>query len=333
MPGIVISEASAKNHALFGELQAPLASFLEKRAEAIAEGSIVNKITREVKSTHRKEGYSGMTTMGDFLPTPENGAYPQTDFEVAYNKDIVNLTWKNRFSVSKEMMDDTDFKEIFKRAAGMMTDYERTREKFFFQILGTALKGETSFVANKIKVDCTAYDELPMFSKAHKGKISKKTICNAFSDAFSATALSRASTEMQNFTDENGNVLNLQPDTILIANDADLKEEVFAVIGSEKIPGSSNNDYNYLFQNWNVLVSPYLNQFLTAGAKPWVLLDSRMVQEQDVFIRQEREKLNVTSRIDDNDANTFSGRYRQGGGFVDFRGMAAGGLSFGSALG
>lgn len=333
MPGIVISEASARNHALFGELQAPLASFLEKRAEAIAEGSIVNKITREVKSTHRKEGYSGMTTMGDFMPTPENGAYPQTDFEVAYDKDIVNITWKNRFSVSKEMMDDTDFKEIFKRAAGMMTDFERTREKFFFRILAEALQGKKSFTANNIEVDVTSYDKLPMFSKSHKGKISGKTIGNAFSDEFSAKALSRASTVMQNYTDENGNPLNIQPDTILIGNDADLKEEVFAVIGSEKVPGCANNDYNYLFQNWNVLVSPYLNLFLPEGAKPWVLLDSRMIQEQDVFIRQEREKLNITSRIDDNDANTFSGRYRQGGGFVDFRGMAAGGLNFGEALG
>ena len=332
MPGIVISEASARNHALFGELQYPLASFLEKRAEAIGQGSIANKITRKVKSTHRKEGYAGMTTMGDFLPTPENGDYPHTDFEVAYAKDIENITWKNSFSVSREMIDDSNFKEIFKRASSMMTDFERTKEKFFMQLLGTALQGKTRFANNKIEFKTTAYDGLCMFDKNHKGKVSNKKICNAFSDAFSEEALGAAATAMQNFTDENGNPLAIQPDTILIPNDHELKKAVFAAIGSEKVPGSGNNDYNYLFQNWNVLVSPYLNLFLANGAKPWVILDSKMIQNEDIFIMQEREALNVTSLVERNDANSFNGRCRFGGGFVDFRGMVAGGVAFGEAL-
>lgn len=332
MPGIIISEASARNHVLFGEYQAPIASFLEKRAEAIDQGSIANKITREVKSTHRKEGYSGMTSLGDFEPSIENGDYPHTDMEVAYTKDILNVTWKNGFSVSREMLDDTNFKEIFKRASKMMSDYARTREKFFMRLLGEALQNKTGFVVKGIEFDTTAYDGLCMFSKNHKGKISKQTICNAFSDAFSADALGEAATVMQNFNDENGNPLAIQPDTILIANDADLKKKVFAAIGSEKVPGSGNNDYNYMFQNWNVLVSPYLNLFLAAGSQPWVIFDSKMIQEEDVFVRQEREALNITSTVERNDANSWNARGRFGGGFIDYRGMLAGGLSFGQAL-
>ena len=180
--------------------------------------------------------------------------------------------------------------------------------------------------------DATAYDKLPMFSKNHKGKVSKLNIGNAFSDAFSEEALSEASTRMQNFTDENGNVLAIQPDTILIANDAALKKQVFSVIGSDKVTGSGNNDYNYLFGNWTVLVSPILNRYLKEGSKPWVLLDSKMIQDEDIFIMQDREALNVTSLIERNDANTWNGRCRFGGGFVDFRGMIAGGLDFGEAL-
>ena len=137
---------------------------------------------------------------------------------------------------------------------------------------------------------------------------------------------------MQNFTDENGNVLAIQPDTILIPTIGSLKQKVFAVIGSEKVTGSGNNDYNYLFQNWNVLISPVLNKYVTKDSEPWVLMDSKMIQDEDIFIMQDREALNITSLVERNDANTWNGRCRFGGGFVDFRGMVAGGVSFGEAL-
>ncbi len=332
MAGIIISEASALNNALFGEVQYPIASFLESRIEAIDSQSIANKITREVKSTHAREGYAGMTTGGNFRATPENGEYPVTDIEVAYTKDIKNITWKNSFAVSREMLDDSNFKEVFKRATGLVRSYARTKERFFFEMLGTALQGKTSFKVDGVEIPTTSYDNLPMFSVNHKGKKSGKKISNAFSDAFSEEVLSELSTRMQNFTDENGNVLDIQPDTILIPNDAALKRQIFAVIGSDKVTGSGNNDYNYLFGNWNVWVTPYLNEFIADGTSPYILLDSRMIQEEDVFIRQEREPLNVTSWIERNDANTWGGRARFGGGFVDFRGMIAGGVSFGEAL-
>lgn len=332
MAGIIISEASALNNALFGEVQYPIASFLESRIEAIDSQSIANKITREVKSTHAREGYAGMTTGGNFKATPENGEYPVTDIEVAYTKDIPNITFKNSFSVSREMLDDSNFKEIFKRATGLVRSYARTKERFFFQMLGAALQNKSSFVQDGMTIPTTAYDGKNMFSAAHVGKKSGKKISNAYQDAFSEETLGEMATRMQNFTDENGNVLNIQPDTILIPNIADLKRQVFAVIGSEKVPGSGNNDYNYLFGNWNVWVTPYLNEFIADDSAPFILLDSRMVQEEDVFIRQEREPLNITSWIERNDANTWGGRCRFGGGFVDYRGMVAGGLSFGDTL-
>ena len=332
MAGIIISEASAQNNALFGEIQYPIQSFLESRIEAAESNSIAEKITRKVKSTHRREGYAGMGSMDDFLPTVENGEYPHTDMKVAYSKDIENITWKNSFSVSREMLDDTNFKEIFKRAANMIKRYYSTRENFFMEMLGVALQGKDHFERNGIKIDATAYDKLPMFSKSHVGETAKIKLGNAFSNEFSEEALGELSTRMQNFTDEKGHVLNIQPDTILIANDADLKRQVFSVIGSEKVTGSGNNDYNYLFGNYSVLVSPILNRYLKEGSKPWILLDSKLIQDEDVFIMQDREELNITSRVERNDANTWDARCRFGGGFVDFRGMIAGGLDFGEAL-
>ena len=52
MAGIIISEASAQNDMLYGKWQAPIKSFLEKRAEAIDQGSVAAKIFKKVNSSH-----------------------------------------------------------------------------------------------------------------------------------------------------------------------------------------------------------------------------------------------------------------------------------------
>lgn len=332
MAGIIISESSGRNDPLFGKWQAPIASFLETRAEAIDQGSVARKIFREVNSTHYAESYGGMTAMDDFEPSPENGEYPHTDFEVGYMKVIQNVTWKQSFAISKEIIDDGNMIEMKRRPQAFMKAYERTKERFFARLLGTALQGKASFALKKQTFDTTGADGVCIFSNAHKGKISGETLVNAYKDEFSASILGKAATAMQNMHDDNGNTLGLTPDTIVIPNIEGIKAAVWAAIGSEKIPGSSNNDYNYQFGNWNVIIWPYLNDFIGTLTAPWILMDSKYMEECDVAIMQEREKLTVTSHIASNDANEWKGRTRYTGGFVDFRGMLAGGLAAGGTL-
>ena len=46
---------------------------------------------------------------------------------------------------------------------------------------------------------------------------------------------------MQSFTDDDGHLLNVTPDTILIPNVGELKRAVLAAVGSELDPETSNN--------------------------------------------------------------------------------------------
>ena len=332
MSGIIISENSHLNDPLFGKWQTPIASFLESRAEAIDQGSVAKKIFREVSSSHFAESYGGMTAMDDFAPSAENGAYPVTDYQVGNMKTIQNYTWKNSFVISRELIDDGNLIELKRRPGAFMTAYDRTVERFYARMLGYALQGKTSFNLDKAKFDTTSADGVCLFSKDHKGAVSKRTLANAFTDAFSAEALGKAATAMQNMKDDNDNTLGLVPDTIIIPNLESVKAAVWAAIGSEKVPGSSNNDYNYQFGNWNVIIWPYLNDFIGDLTAPWIIMDSKYCEECDVAIKQDREPLTITSVIDDNDANRWKGRARFGGGFVDFRGMMAGGLKTGATL-
>ena len=332
MAGIIVSEASARNDMLYGKWQAPITSFLEKRLEQVDRESIASKIFKKVNSTHWAESFGSLTAIGDFKPSPENGKYPISDFEQGYNKILKNYTWKNSFAISREMLEDGNLINLQKKPAGFLTAYERTRERFFANLLGSALQGKTAAKVDGEEFDVTGADGATVFSKEHVGKASKKKISNAFSDEFSADALGEAMTRMQNIKGDNDETLALAPDTLIIPNLAALKKDIFAVIGSEKEPGSGNNDFNYLFGNLNVIVWPYLNDYIGEGTAPWILMDSTYMSEVDCAIWLDRVALTVNSVVDENDANRWKGRARFGGGFVDFRGLMAGGVAHGEAL-
>ena len=333
MAAIIISKASGVMDSIYGKVQDPVASFLESKAEAFQNAQIAKKIFSQRKSTHFAESYTSLTAANNFLPSVENGEYPQNGFEEGYRKTIENFTWKSQFSFSQEMIEDATMMDLKRQPEQMMVSYERTSESFFAQLLATAMEGKASFTLENLTFDCTTADGEKLFSQNHKPKSSGAKQCNAFTDAFSAEALGKAATVMQNMRGDNNEILGLIPDRIIIANDAELKAEIFGVLGAQHDPTTpGGNKYNYQFGNWEVIVWPYLNQFLTAGQKPWLLQDSRYNEMADGAIWQDRVPLSVKSEIDKNDANVWKGRARWGGGFVDFRAFVGCGLQSGGTL-
>ena len=147
---------------------------------------------------------------------------------------------------------------------------------------------------------------------------------------FYKNALGLVETAMQNFYDDNGEVLTVSPDTIIIANDAAMKKKVFAAIGADKDPNTSNNAFNYVFGRWNVITSPYLNG-LPKGA--WILEDSKFNDNYNGLIWFDRIPLTVSSYIDENtDNNVWKGRSRFVAGCNDWRGIAVAGVTGGTTL-
>ena len=138
---------------------------------------------------------------------------------------------------------------------------------------------------------------------------------------------------MHLFKGDNGEVLAISPDTIVIGEDADLKKEVFGVIGADKDPATSNNAFNYHFGRWTVIVNPYLNEFITGTDHPWILLDSRFNDMYGGAVWNDRLTLTIKSYIDNgNDANVWNGRARFNAVFNDWRFACLGGVTSGSAL-
>lgn len=333
---LTVSIGSGLNGTIYGDCQVPLKAFLESRGEAFQRESLLPYLYRMEKSRHWAERYSSETAMGDFEPVGEGGDYPKTGFEDGYFRDIVNMTFKQSFSVTQELVEDCLLGTMKQRANKLVTAYGRTREKFGRILYAGGLYGTTVSYKGKTFA-CGSADGQALFSKTHPNKVNGAKQTNLYKGAFTNTLLGKIETEMQNIKGDNGELLGVAPDTIWIPNDAALKDAVFSAVGADKEPTSGDNAFNYQFGRWNIIVDPYLTAALTdlgkSSEKPFFLLDSKFIELNDGPIFQDRVPLDVKSVIDNNnDNNVWQGRARFGAGFADWRFVAVGNMSTGTDL-
>jgi hypothetical protein len=330
---IIFSEDSGLNDSLFGKCQAPIRMLLEQRAEAFMQQSMLKELFLMGTSESFGETLTALTAMDDFMPVGENGSHPLTGMQEGYKKTLEYQTWKRSFMISREMMDDGRVMDLKKNPEGFITAFHRTRERFGAALYAGAINGAKTVKFGDKEFDIAAADKQPLFSKAHPGKVSKKTQSNLFADAFSAEALGRMESKMQDFRGDNNEILAVSPDTILIPNDPDLKNAVFAAIGADKDPNTANNAYNYQYGRWTVIIWSDLKEWLPAGTKPWLLLDSAYNKTNGGAVWTDRVKLEVKSSLDeDTNANVWRGYARFNATFNDFRFAAVGGVTGGDAL-
>ena len=332
MANITFTEGSGLQDSIFGKSQAPIRMFLEKRGEAFEQASMIPELFNMGTSKHWGEKFTTMTAMDGFQPVGENGNYPVDGMQEGYDKFLEHMTWKNSFSLSREIVEDAKLMDLKKQPAGFVTSYYRTREKFAAALLGGAISKSTAVSFSGKSFDAKCADGKGLFATDHPSKLSKGTQTNQFADAFSNDALAAMECAMQGFKGDNGEILDVTPATIIIPNEYSLKSAVFAAIGADKDPATANNGFNFNFGRWNVIVWPYLNQFIAANTKPWILLDKAYNDEYGSAVWLDRVQLEVRSELASNDANLWKGYARFIAGFNDWRGFAVGGVAGGSSL-
>lgn len=333
MPGIIFSEASGVADSLYGNCQAPIRMFVEQYGEECERLSVLPHLFAMGTSENYGDYLTEMTAMSGFDPVGENGAYPEDSMEEGFGKLLRYETWKDSFSISQEMVEDSKLQDMAAQPRQFMAAYNRTREKFGAALFGGAISGSKAIRYRGKLFDATAADGQPLFHTAHKPKVMGAAQTNLFRNEFSVDALDRAEAAMHLFKGENDEILEVAPDTILIPEDPVLKREVFKAIGSDLDPAGSTHAFNHQYGRWNVVIWPYLNQFIAKGLKPWVLMDSRFNQNYGGAVWNDRIKLTVRSEIDpSNDANRWKGRSRFNATFKNWRFACCGGIAGGTDL-
>lgn len=334
MAGITFGEFSGLNDSVFGKSIEPIKFHAKKKAEAFEKTSVLPILFSMASSDNWAEKETEMTGIGSWEPMAEGGEIPMDGMQEGYSRAFEHIEFSKGFAITRKMMDDAKLLKIRDVTDQLMTSYYRTRELFGHQLYVDAALGKTVSQFKKWNVPIHCADGMPLFSQEHPSKVDDTLKqCNCCSDEFSVEALSAAESEMQNFkgyTEEE--VSAVVPDTIVIPNDWKLKQTVFAAIGSDKDPDSSNNGFNYHFGRWNVIVDPYLNGMLKDGAKPWFLIASGYNQEMGGGRWYDRVKAEIDAEKKTNRTRLLTGYARWSAGFKDWRFIYGGGLDFGKAL-
>ena len=312
---MIFTKNSNLNDSVFGKSQEPIRMFAEKMEEAVEQKSMIPYLFANDEIDTFGAKYSSLTSMDDFDPVGEGGQGLEADIQVGYEKVIEPDTWKKTFKLTMEMFED---RTVLKNAKVEMTKllqaHGRTREKFAANIF---LNGVNTTMTYRGKTfDISTADGQAFFSQTHPsitGNFGNQS--NLFNAVFSYDNLSRVEERMQDFRDDNGELLNIAPDTIVIPNKELAAARVFEAIGTDYIPGSSNNDASYQGMRWRVVKWSYLNAFnfsgQTADTFPWFLIDSENNQLFMGLIFQDRVPLNIRSFIEDStDNNVFNARSR-----------------------
>lgn len=322
MAGFIYSEGSGLNNSIIGKKLAPIRAILNDGVEAWENKSMIKEIFYMDKSNSWAEHYTSETSLGMFEDVGEGGKVPQNSFQEGFGKTIEPRVWKNSFTVTKEMIDDAKNGKIKTEANKFTSSFGRTRENYAAKILAGGI-GKSVVIDGKA-YDTTGADGVSFFSKSHPSVTlgTKFLQSNMFKAAFSLSIMDQVQEAMQDFKDDDKHLLSIAPDTIIIGNDAKMKRDILAAIGSDKDPESNKNALNFQCGLWNLLIWPYLPK--TLGGKPYFMMaDKQFLQDYMCIPFVDRKPLEVSNYQDQNTDNfVYKGYARFGAGFNNWRGIA-----------
>lgn len=311
---MIFSKAAGLNDSIFGKSQDPIKMMLTDQSEAFENKSILKEIFSMDTTGNYAEKYLYETSLGDFEAVGENGIYPDSSFQEGYGKTIEPDEWKLQFPVTKTMIEDAKFGKIKQKSYGFIKSYHRGREKFGLGILNAGQSTTMTFGNNNKVFNIACNDTLALFSGVHTSKTGGTgTQSNYINNPFSYDALCYAEEHMQYITDDDGNIMDIAPDTIIIPAKARIQKAVWDAIGTGEMPNTANNSFSYQCGRWNVIFSPYLTNAagITAGTDTWYLADSAWNDMYEGLVMLDRIPLEVRSYVDEKtDANIIKGRAR-----------------------
>lgn len=333
----------------FNILIEPIQMMLENEVEAFEKNSLISKLFRMNTTDRYEENFRSRTAMGGFKPTEDLEPAHISDFGEGYRKTFRTQIWTNSFVVSKQTFEDNQMMDINDQAVGFIKSYGRTRERYGFAMISGALTGSCSFEGRSF--DCRGFDTVDgsvdgngapqlFFHNAHKGagnptltQSNKFYVHSAGGTGINLNSagahekilrvIGKVQTAMQNYTDDKGNPILVDPDTIVMAtNNYALKDTVLTALKTQYTSAMGDNGVNLQYGNWNVIMTPYLNG-LTGFAEndqALLIMDSKRNKESVGFMWYDRTPLEVTTYTDNgNKAMIWDGRARFGAGFGDFK--------------
>jgi hypothetical protein len=335
----IFTKGAGLADSVFGKSQDPIKKFITETENVAKKESVLEDIFNVIPIETYAAKFGSMTGDDDFEATGEAGEYPESSRVEGFSRTIEPDTWKSMRKVSEEMIDDATMFSIKQLMSDFAPAWYRSREKFGSSILNAGNATSMTFGKNSKNFNIAGADTLALFSTAHTratGARATSTQSNYFDATFSYDNLCRVEELMQKFTDDDGEYMGIQPDTIIIPNNARIKRLVADAIWTkgDEHPGQVDHGANYQAGRWNVITWNYLTNFsgITAGTDIFLLMDSRR-NKIDGLMWCDRKPLTIKSFIDEyTDVNIWAGRGRYSAAPINWRALAACAPGLGSSI-
>lgn len=302
----IIAECSGEVDTFYGKSAEPVKAVIEERAEACEEESNITKLFKMETTENWAEKYTYMTTIGNLKKVGENDPAPRDGFREGFNKVIEPDEFKNSVAITRKMLEDGKFEQIKNHQSQLVKSAYRSREIFGAMIYDYANKTEGIYDDQKYDIRCA--DGKPILHAAHPSATlgTKYTQSNYFNAELSFDNFAFVLSKMQDFRDDNKNLLTVMPDTLVVPNDAKMIKTATAIIGSMTQPNADGHQYEASPYTGIVtlVVWKYLNGMTpvsgNATGKAWYLLDSEYNNTYGGLIFLDRIAPSVRMYVDNN---------------------------------
>lgn len=338
MAGVIFNKLSGENDSMYGKILTPLRQVIIDNIKEDAEDNVLLKAMFNVEmSDNWAESSTGQTGLSTMKPVIEGGKVDNDSVVETYKKSVEHTTFKNRISITAEMLEDAKAGAAVRKAAplvaGLGASYIRTRCEFGTKAL-TDGETTTSFTFNGMTFDKTTGDGSGIFSTSHKCKKTGVTnLSNVFTNELGTDSamLNRLANIGRNQINESGVITRYLFDTIMIpGNTPAMEDTIKKIMGSERVVGSAYNDINTQKGLWKLVVNPYW--IVDSGKYPYIIMSSKALKETSGSTFYDRTKLQIKETVDDEWNLILSARARFSAVFYDWRHLIMGGAASGTTL-
>ena len=261
-------------------------------------------------STRYEEQYQGMGAMG-LVPTFD-GTVPYTDFDAGYRVDIRNYEFALGMQVERRLVDDDQFNQIKRRASNMADAFNITIETDAAQVF---INGFTDDGTNRMGASTNGADAVGLLSAAHpySPANSGTTQSNEGTLALTIDNLDTTRQNMRNFTDDQGQLLGVNPDMLL--GPPELERTATQLVSERAIyePNSAQYDVNMFSGRFRPVVWDRLTD-----SNAWFLIDSTLMKQHLIWQWRIRPEFAQAEDFDGLPAK-FRGYMRYGIGGTDWK--------------
>ena len=329
---VIISKSAGLNDDLWNEWAPLIRTFImDADKDKNKYDDLLKDMFNVNKSKKFAEKNTGLTEFGDFQITGEGGNAVLDDLQETFPKMVEHEELMKMLKITKTMTEDSQVDMIKQKTKNFVKSYKRSRAQFATNLLCT--EGTTASFGGKEDLDRTTGDGKALFATDHPGmKTGVAAQSNVFTNAFSLDVLIKLGVVMRNFRNDSGNKMGYTANKIIIPGDCpELEETIKRIIRSELVVGSANNDVNTQKGLWKLVVNPLWNH--TAGTNPYIIMSDEANEELMGNMFFDRTDLQMKEQVDINTHNLqYSGRFRMGSGFFNWRHVIMGGASEGTTL-